>query len=564
MSSTTGKFVSELSLNIKTINPITLVHTDDPFESLELIHAAIPAIRGDTDKVYYWSETTKWIDISERDKDISDLVSNPTKAEFPKEQLVTTLSPIFASPEILKGRKPVFIVSFLTAKFKKEVTALMQELRDFDYFARSGINSTYRLIVLANKSFEMNSDYENLFGFIDHSAPSEPELQEIFRDKFLDYVDGTVSKIFTGNFATARAEIEALETFALNTLRGLSARQALITLNKALSKCALRSGKKVVGFDYAVFKDYCTEVKFKEINGTETLTLLKPFPMAQVGGLSAVKSWIDERAFAYTLEAKARRVRKPKGALLVGPPGTAKTLLARAIGDRLQRPTVKFDVADVFGRYVGDSEKAMKKTIETIEAIGPSVLFIDEIDKVFGDGDGGEMNGGTTTRVLGKLLTWAQERESDVFLIMTANRIANIPAELLRKGRLDENFFVTFPNREEREEIVRIHLAKAEYDLEELLDVIEATNGYSGAELEYIVNEAILKAAYRDEELSQDHLIEIAAKTIPMSISFADDLESMTAWAMSNAVHASGPVTPSVVYTPTRELSMAEEAEPDF
>lgn len=179
--------------------------------------------------------------------------------------------------------------------------------------------------------------------------------------------------------------------------------------------------------------------------------------------------------------------------MIVGMPGCGKSLTAKATANLFEIPLVRLDVGRLLGKYVGESEENMRKALKLSEAISPCVLWIDEIEKAF-SGVGGSGGGSdVTTRLFGQFLTWMQEKESTVFIIATANDISHMPPEFLRKGRFDELFFVDLPNKEERRRIIEIHLKKRNKWRKDIdaAALIEATEGFNGADLEAVVKETI-------------------------------------------------------------------------
>jgi hypothetical protein len=209
MNNSTQNFINELTLNIRTNHPVSIVYTDDPPDTIAIAKSAIPKIRDQTDKILYWSARGGWQDITKRDKSFADLIGNPDKVKVPESLSKTPLSYVFGSPEEIKAKAPVFIMSMLTVQFKKDVMAVMQELRDFDYMVRNGVNKTYRLIVVANKSFEIPQDYDNIFGVINHKLPIKDELRAVYKEGFLqDYLDDIVKDIYDGDFVALRKKFE--------------------------------------------------------------------------------------------------------------------------------------------------------------------------------------------------------------------------------------------------------------------------------------------------------------------------------------------------------------------
>lgn len=450
MESSIERYVRELTLNVRTNHPVTIVRTDDPNETISLTKDAIPRIRDSTDKIFLWSARQNWTDISDRSKDLANQLANPVKVVPPTDELKKTpLSYCFGSPEQLKSKSPIFIMSLLTVQVKKDVMMMMQELRDFDYMVRNQVNPSYRLIIIANKSFEIPVDYENVFGVVNHELSTIPELRKLYQNDFLeDYIDAVLGKVITDpeKLPLIRKQFEELEDYVVNTLSGLPDRQVKITLYKGVSKNAIKKGKAVESIDMEGFKTFLYEYKFAEISKSGVLSIMKPIPMDQVGGLQYLKAWLEERKRAFLPDAREKGIKTPKGMALVGPSGTGKSYVAKATAGVLQFPCIQLNLSSIFNKYVGESEANMESMKATIEAMAPAVVFIDEIDKVFaGENRGSSGDSGVTSRILGKLLTWIQDTPADLFFVVTANRVQNIPAELLRKGRFDEIWCVTFP-----------------------------------------------------------------------------------------------------------------------
>ena len=214
-----------------------------------------------------------------------------------------------------------------------------------------------------------------------------------------------------------------------------------------------------------------------------------------IGGLENLKDWLGkkERIFNQLDKAIKFGVDIPKGMMIVGMPGCGKSLAAKATAKLFKVPLVRLDVGRLLGKYIGESEENMRRALKLAEAISPCVLWIDELEKAFSGI--GSTGGGSdvTTRLFGQFLTWMQEKENTVFIVATANDISRIPPEFLRKGRFDELFYVDFPNNEERKKIIEIHLKKRgkwnrDFDI---ISVVKDTDGYSGADLEAIVKDAV-------------------------------------------------------------------------
>jgi SpoVK/Ycf46/Vps4 family AAA+-type ATPase len=255
--------------------------------------------------------------------------------------------------------------------------------------------------------------------------------------------------------------------------------------------------------------------------------------LKDVGGLEELKEWLGQRSQSFTDKARAFGIPAPKGILLLGVQGCGKSLTAKAVAALWNLPLLKLDVGRIFGSLVGQSEENIRKAIRVAESVAPCILWADELEKGFAGASGGVSDSGTTARVFGTFLTWMSEKKSAVFMIATANDVTSLPPEMLRKGRFDEIFFVDLPDRAEREEIFRIHLAKRKrdpggFDLGKLADV---TDGFSGAEIEQVVVGALHFAFFADRELSQDDLVAEADAVVPLSEMMREDISELRDWA---------------------------------
>ena len=263
---------------------------------------------------------------------------------------------------------------------------------------------------------------------------------------------------------------------------------------------------------------------------------------ARVGGLSVLKDWLNKRAVAFTAEAHAFGLPAPKGVLLLGVQGCGKSLCAKAVSRLWQLPLLRFDMGRMFGSLVGSSEENVRRAIAVAESIAPAVLWVDEIDKAFtGSQSSGAADGGTTARVFGTFLTWLSEKSAPVFVVATANDVSQLPPELLRKGRLDEIFYVDLPLDEERAEIFRIHLAKRNRDPEEfdIPALVATSQEFSGAEIEAAIISALYDAFYAKQELATTHVFTALSQTVPLARTMAEKVAEQRNWAIGRARNAS-------------------------
>ena len=242
-----------------------------------------------------------------------------------------------------------------------------------------------------------------------------------------------------------------------------------------------------------------------------------------IGGLEVLKRWLEQRAAAYSEQAREYGLESPRGLALVGIPGTGKSLCARLTAGMWKLPLLRLDMGAVFGGVVGISERNIREAIQISEVIAPCILWVDEIDKAFAGSQG---DSGTASRVLGTFLTWMAEKRHPVFVFATANEMFKLPPEFFRKGRFDEIFFLDLPTREERKQILAVHLKKKftmVADKFNLDKVAEATEGFVGAELEAVVKDAMFPAFMDDKrEMNTDDLLASAKLMVPLAKSHAE------------------------------------------
>lgn len=251
-----------------------------------------------------------------------------------------------------------------------------------------------------------------------------------------------------------------------------------------------------------------------------------------IGGLDKLKEWLETKAKILKNIDKAQEygVDAPKGVLIAGLPGCGKSLCAKAAAALFEVPLLRMDMGRLMGKYVGESEANMRKAIALTEAIAPCVLWIDELEKAFA-GIGSSGGSEVTTRLFGTFLTWMQEKNGLAFVVATANKIQGLPPELLRKGRFDEIFYVGLPNSSEREKILQIHIGKrrkADLVNVDLTSIVEMTDGYSGADIEGVIKEAVERAFVHDmPNLTKDIILQTIKDTVPITVIMKEQIEEM-------------------------------------
>ncbi len=258
---------------------------------------------------------------------------------------------------------------------------------------------------------------------------------------------------------------------------------------------------------------------------------------ADVAGLTRLKKWIAQRRAVFLGMKMPVRLDPPRGVLLLGVQGCGKSLAAKAIAGGFGVPLLRLDMGALYNKFQGETERNLRESLASAELLAPCVLWIDEIEKALATDSADE---GVSQRVLGYLLTWMAERKAAVFIVATANQVQKLPAELLRKGRFDEVFFVDLPDAPTRTEIFRLHLARrdlpvANYDLDALA---AATERFSGAEIEQVVVAALYTGAAEQMHPTQAHLLAEIHATRPLAVLMSEQVDALRAWAIDRTVPA--------------------------
>lgn len=257
----------------------------------------------------------------------------------------------------------------------------------------------------------------------------------------------------------------------------------------------------------------------------------------EVGGLIKLKDWLEKRKKIYIGDIKTTGIDVPKGVLLLGVQGSGKSLAAKAVAGTWGIPLLRLDFGTLYNKYYGETERKTREALKMADTMAPCILWIDEIEKGLGSDSN---DSGTSKRVLGTFLTWMAERKTLVFLVATANDIQNLPPELLRKGRMDEIFFVDLPGEEIRKEIFSIHLKKRnlnpdDFDLDK---IAKACEGFSGSEIEQVIVSGFYMVIGGYMQLNTELLLDEINKTRPLSIVMSENINAMREWANGRTVPA--------------------------
>lgn len=410
-------------------------------------------------------------------------------------------------------------------------TAAVFILKDFDNFINDlsilrklknlgrSLKTQPKNIIIISPEINIPDTLREFITVIDFPLPTFREINE------------ELSRLMT----SLKQEISPEVLVNLTTAcQGLS----LERIRRVLSKVIAQSGN----IDAASPK-LILEEKRQIIQQTQLLEFsLTDKKISDLGGLDNFKEWLKLRAEAFLPAAKEYGLPYPKGLLLVGVQGTGKSLAAKTVANEWNLPLLRLDFGRLFASLIGQSESRVRKMIQIAEALSPCVLWVDEIDKAFA---GAQSSGdsGTTSRVLATFLTWMSEKTSPVFVVATANNIAWIPPEIIRKGRFDEVFFLALPTKEERQAIFEVHLKKArpervkEFSLPLLSDL---SKDFSGAEIEQVVIEAMRIGYNEGREFNTEDILESIQKIVPLARTKNQELTLLQEWfEAGNVISAS-------------------------
>nr|QCI08083.1 hypothetical protein [Polyneura bonnemaisonii] len=260
--------------------------------------------------------------------------------------------------------------------------------------------------------------------------------------------------------------------------------------------------------------------------------------LEDIGGLNNLKKWLQIRSFTFSKKAKYYGIPNPKGIMLTGIQGTGKSLCAKTISKQWNLPLLKFDISKIFAGILGESEKKIQQMINICEEISPCILWIDEIDKIFTKNNN-NYDSGTTNRVNNIFLTWLSEKNSNIFIVATANNIDNLPIEMIRKGRFDEIFFLNLPNFKERLHIFKIHLKKVRpltWQKYNIYYLSKITKKFSGAEIQQAIIEAMNNAFYESREFNTNDIIIATKIIIPLAFTDKTMISKLQVWSKSGKI----------------------------
>ena len=376
-------------------------------------------------------------------------------------------------------------------------------------------------VVLLSHRLDIPPELSRLAARVEMSLPDEEEIMAIVREEARLWQEAN-------NGRRVKTDSRTL-SHLLRSLRGLTHADC-----RRLIRSAIFDGGSIADSDIPGMN----RAKFELMNLDGVLSFeYRTEQFADVAGMRNLRAWLDKRQGAVTGKTVATGLDKPKGMLLLGVQGAGKSLTARAVAGAWGIPLLRLDMAALYNKFIGETERNLRESLRSAELMAPCVLWMDEIEKGLAGGDSDE---GTSRRVLGSLLTWMADQRDGVFVVATANDVSALPPELMRKGRFDEIFFVDLPDAETRAEVFRIHLRRRGIESSgiDVAALAQLSDGYSGAEIEQVVVAALYRAAADKAPLDSAHLTTEIRATVPLSVTMAENIDALRAWAEGRTVPA--------------------------
>jgi SpoVK/Ycf46/Vps4 family AAA+-type ATPase len=377
----------------------------------------------------------------------------------------------------------------------------------------------HKFVVISSPVRFLPEEVERDLVYVELRLPDQIELADFLRAE-------------AGQIAARGGRVDASETTLYQlarTLQGLTINEARHAVRRALAATQSLGTESLPAL---------LEEKRLLVNRSGVIEFIADSTdLGQIGGLEVLKEWLTERRKLFQLRDSVSADIAPKGVLVMGIPGCGKSLSVKAIASHFELPLYRIDMIEVFSGRHGASEGAFVQACKMLEEMAPAVVWFDEIEMGITSADAGGEQG----RIFAFFLTWMQEKARGLFVAATANRIDLLPAEMIRKGRFDEVFFVDLPLDEERAEIFKVHLGRrgldpARFNIGRL---VAFANGWTGAEIEQCVVSALTRAQLEDREITEDDLVNVAADIVPLSRTMKEQIDHIRQWAFERAIRAS-------------------------
>lgn len=492
------KDTKDISLLLDSKVPLVVIETFDEKRALDML---LKVANKRSRNIYRWSVTDGLAKLSFGPQVVS--ISDHTDPKAILEHIKKTVTP---GIYVLCDFHPYLTDEPYNTRLIKDIVQLH--------------TSVPNTLIFLSHQFSIPPELSRYSAVVQMSLPSDEEIMAIVREE---------ARLWTKSQSgvKVKTDSETIKKLVVN-LKGLSHAEVH------------RLARGAIVDDGAITEDDIPEVnkaKFQLMDMEGVLSFeYNTEKFSNVGGLRRLKQWLEERRPIFFNE-HAEQTDIPKGIMLTGVQGSGKSLAAKSIAGYWGLPLLRLDFGALYNKYFGETERNLREALKLAEVMSPCLLWLDEIEKgVASD----EHDSGTSKRVLGTFLTWMAERQSRVFVVATSNDMTNLPPELIRKGRLDEIFFVDLPDKETRLDIFSIHLNKRDQDASnfDLFLLAEASEGFSGAEIEQAVVAAIYASVAQKTDLNEQHIINEINNTSPLSVVMSEKINQLRSWSQGRTVVA--------------------------
>lgn len=485
------KFTDELTLLLKARYPVIFINTIEEDRVEYVIRKYIKTSLNRS--IYSWDF-------------VDGYTNNPNNEGFAKRNPLQALELV----ERLTSETPAI---FLLKDFNRFLTdiSISRKLKNLGRI----LKLQPKTILIIGSDFNIPKELQDLITVVQFQLPVETEIsQELTR--LIDSLNIKVNSQLFENLT------QACQGLSLERIRRVLSK--IIATHKTIDENSisiLLTEKKQIISQTEILEYWSVNEKITNIGGVENL-----------------KEWLKKRKTSFSIQASNYGLPTPRGLLLVGIQGTGKSLTAKAIATEWQLPLLKLDVGKLFGGIVGESESRLRQMIEVSETLAPCILWIDEIDKAFSNNES-KGDSGTSNRVLATFISWLSEKTKPVFVVATANNIDLLPLEIIRKGRFDEIFFLDLPQKDEREQIFKIHIQEfrpnswESYDYEKLAQLSES---FSGAEIKQSIIEGMYHAFYEQREFETNDICLALNQLIPLAELESNQTVKLQNWASSGRI----------------------------
>ena len=538
-----AEFLERLKVLINSSTPVVIIETVEEARAVRLIRSAADDAQI---PVFEWSVAdglTRAGGVPVNSAPINSPVPPPPPAHYQstvhggnsEDRLqASTGSGVTHGESIYNTKEPAQVLAhlesmtieavFILKDFHRHMddAVVVRRLRD----VAQGFEGKRRTLIITAPALSLPPELSTLVEYLDLPLPDPKQLHDVVAQMFarMSRTHSLKNKLDSGG----------MDAVARN-LRGLTEEEA----ERAVAQAIITR--------YSLCPEVITDVaeaKKELLRRSGMLEFIDPTEtMDNIGGLENLKNWLNQRRGSWEDSARSFGLEPPRGVLLLGVQGCGKSMCARAIAGSWGIPLVKFDSAAIFDKYMGETEKHVKRLFQVAEELAPAVLWIDELEKIFAGGgpESASADAGVSARLMGAFLSWMQERKSPVFVAATSNDVTALPPELIRKGRFDEMFFVDLPNAAERCAILKLQLNQhkqnaADFNLEQLAS---AAQGYSGAEIGAALQTAMYDCFANKKPVTTESFLQALRSSVPLSTSRAEDVQALRDWARTRAVPAS-------------------------